>query len=252
MYLLKNLNKLTLYNKSKDRNKWGMFTGTWQGQKWLHTFNDAQSLAINCGLSGRSNTSVVRFEVLTVVKMILFFWVVASCRLVGTLPAFRRENSLQLLPTRWRQFAVWYLPTSPHGVTTQNIVTATSVVYYVNYRLLTVSLLLIQRESRPTGQCHWTSTVLWDFKFSRLRVWSSESSGMYCRVLNLMSGDRPDDRGSTYTWNVGRHSIKNTAVHPRRLWTSVKSYFSKSHLKITDRLSLGFSRKLDKYGWETD
>jgi hypothetical protein len=29
--------------------------------------------------------------------------------------------------------------------------------------------------------------TVWDFKFSRRRVWSSESSGMYCRVLNWMS-----------------------------------------------------------------
>jgi hypothetical protein len=30
---------------------------------------------------------------------------------------------------------------------------------------------------------------LWDFKFSLWRVWSSESSGMYCRVLNWMLTD---------------------------------------------------------------
>jgi hypothetical protein len=29
-----------------------------------------------------------------------------------------------------------------------------------------------------------------------------------------------DDGGSTHLWNVGRHPIKNTAVHPRRLWAS--------------------------------
>jgi hypothetical protein len=63
--------------------------------------------------------------------------------------------------------------------------------------------------------------------------WSSESSGMYCRVLNWMLTDvlevhaasiirvmSDDDRGSTYLWNVGRHSIKNMAVHPRRFWAS--------------------------------
>jgi hypothetical protein len=33
-------------------------------------------------------------------------------------------------------------------------------------------------ECRPT---------MWDFKFSRRPVWSSESSGMYCRVLNWIS-----------------------------------------------------------------
>jgi hypothetical protein len=30
---------------------------------------------------------------------------------------------------------------------------------------------------------------LWDFRFSRRRVWSSESSGIYCSVLNWMSTD---------------------------------------------------------------
>jgi hypothetical protein len=30
-------------------------------------------------------------------------------------------------------------------------------------------------------------STLWDFKFSRRRAWSSESSGMYCHVLNWMS-----------------------------------------------------------------
>jgi hypothetical protein len=58
------------------------------------------------------------------------------------------------------------------------------------------------------------SVNLWNFKFSRRRVWSSElSSGMYCII--------PDDGGSTYLWNVGRQ-LFYTAVHPRRqFWTSV-------------------------------
>jgi hypothetical protein len=34
-----------------------------------------------------------------------------------------------------------------------------------------------------------SGTIMWDFKFSRRRLWSSESSGMYCRVLNWMSTD---------------------------------------------------------------
>jgi hypothetical protein len=33
------------------------------------------------------------------------------------------------------------------------------------------------------------STNLWHFRLSRRRVWSSESSGMYCPVLNWMSTD---------------------------------------------------------------
>jgi hypothetical protein len=39
---------------------------------------------------------------------------------------------------------------------------------------------------RPTSPC-LTTACTWDFKFSRRRVWSSESSGMYCRVLNWIS-----------------------------------------------------------------
>jgi hypothetical protein len=30
----------------------------------------------------------------------------------------------------------------------------------------------------------------------------------------------PDDGGSMYLWNVGRHLLKNTAVYPRRFWAS--------------------------------
>jgi hypothetical protein len=54
---------------------------------------------------------------------------------------------------------------------------------------------------------------MWDFKFSRRRVWSSEmSSGMYCRVKQL----------STDVSEVRVASII-TAVHPRRqFWTSTK------------------------------
>jgi hypothetical protein len=40
-------------------------------------------------------------------------------------------------------------------------------------------------------------------------------------LARQLSDDRPDDGGSTYLWNVGRHPIKNTAVHTRRqFWTS--------------------------------
>jgi hypothetical protein len=59
----------------------------------------------------------------------------------------------------------------------------------------------------------WTTLSSWDFKFSRRLIWSSESSGMYCHVLNWMST-----------------SIKNTAVHPRRFWawTSSSTTFLKT------------------------
>jgi hypothetical protein len=38
---------------------------------------------------------------------------------------------------------------------------------------------------------------LWDFKFSRRQVWSSESSGIYCRVLNWMSTDVSEVRAAS-------------------------------------------------------
>jgi hypothetical protein len=52
--------------------------------------------------------------------------------------------------------------------------------------------------------------TVWDFKFSRRRVWCSElSSGIYCRVKWLSTDVSfiPDDGGSTHLWNVGRQSF---------------------------------------------
>jgi hypothetical protein len=39
---------------------------------------------------------------------------------------------------------------------------------------------------------------------------------------------RPDDGVSTHLWNVGRHLIKNTAVHPRRLWASASRLYART------------------------
>jgi hypothetical protein len=41
-----------------------------------------------------------------------------------------------------------------------------------------------------------TQFDLWDFKFSRRRVWSSASTRMYCRVLNWMSTDVSEVRAT--------------------------------------------------------
>jgi hypothetical protein len=58
----------------------------------------------------------------------------------------------------------------------------------------------------------------------RFKVWSSESYGMYCR----------DDGGNTHLWNVGRHSVMNTTVHPRRFWGSgYVNVLNTSLLKVT-------------------
>jgi hypothetical protein len=43
--------------------------------------------------------------------------------------------------------------------------------------------------------------------------------------LNVDRRHRPDDGGSTYLCNVGRHSIYNTAVHLRIFWASVSWCF---------------------------
>jgi hypothetical protein len=36
----------------------------------------------------------------------------------------------------------------------------------------------------------------------------------------LLYTNLPDDGGSKHFWNVGRHSIKNTEIHPRIFWAS--------------------------------
>jgi hypothetical protein len=93
-------------------------------------------------------------------------------------------------------------------------------------------------------------------------LWSSESSGMYCHVLNWMLTDvlevraafithRPDDGGSTHLWNVGRHSITNTAVHSRRFWASYSPPWELeiSHTNLVLRLT--FCCKSDQQLFET-
>jgi abortive infection bacteriophage resistance protein len=61
------------------------------------------------------------------------------------------------------------------------------------------------------------------FKMSSVS-WSSESSGMYCHVLNWMSTDVSEVHAASiirvmrHLWNVVRHSIKNTEAHTRRFW----------------------------------
>jgi hypothetical protein len=69
--------------------------------------------------------------------------------------------------------------------------------------------------------------TMWDFKFSRRRVWCSE----------LSSGMIRDGGGSTHLWNVGRQSFY-TAVHLRRqFWTSKNDvYFFQSRSLAEPRL----------------
>jgi hypothetical protein len=66
----------------------------------------------------------VRFEVVTVVKMMMFFWVITPYELVVRYQRFGETHCLHLQPLRLRQYVSpkrWYLPMSLHGVTTKNI-----------------------------------------------------------------------------------------------------------------------------------
>jgi hypothetical protein len=80
---------------------------------------------------------------------------------------------------------------------------------------------------------------MWDFRFSRLRAWSSESSGMKHRVVTLKLTDvsevrtasiirtthRRVDGSSTYLWNVGQLQREYKTLHPRILKTSISFTF---------------------------
>jgi hypothetical protein len=60
----------------------------------------------------------MRFEVLMVVKMSTFFWVVMLCGLIGR--CFGETYSgASALKMEYVSLKCWYLPTSPHGVKTQ-------------------------------------------------------------------------------------------------------------------------------------
>jgi hypothetical protein len=66
----------------------------------------------------------------------------------------------------------------------------------------------------------------WEFRFSRRRVWSLESSGM-CSHVEV---DRRF-RGRTHLWNVGQLQRDYTELHPRRLNTSTfRSFIEDSTL----------------------
>jgi hypothetical protein len=53
-----------------------------------------------------------------------------------------------------------------------------------------------------------------------LDAWDRNDQQVAQLLDSYMMTHRPDDGGSTYLWNVGRHSVKNTAVHTRRFWAS--------------------------------
>jgi hypothetical protein len=91
----------------------------------------------------------LRFEVLTAVKIsTLVFWVVTPCGLVGRYQRFGGTHChhlqhfgrlLQYVPPKR-----WYIPTSPHGVTTQK--TSINAYYLCFERLARVISTLRIRE----------------------------------------------------------------------------------------------------------
>jgi hypothetical protein len=59
--------------------------------------------------------------------MMMIFWIVTPCRLAGRYQRFREAYCLHRHCWRWRQHVspnCWYLPASPHGITTQKITIA--------------------------------------------------------------------------------------------------------------------------------
>jgi hypothetical protein len=87
--------------------------------------------------------------------------------------------------------------------------------------------------------------------------WSTQSTGLLYnqRSFRARLTHRPDYGGSTYLWNVGRHSVKNTAVHPRVLWAklySVDGCLKNEEINIIDKLCLSISKLNGIYKNVTD
>jgi hypothetical protein len=87
---------------------------------------------------------------------------------------------------------------------------------------------------------------LWDFKFSRRRIWRLQPSWIHRRVVSMKNTDVsdvrnsfsmtmniPDDWGSTHLRNYGLHQREYTALYPTRLstWTTlgVIGYWQRLH-----------------------
>jgi hypothetical protein len=78
---------------------------------------------------------------------------------------------------------------------------------------------LHERRTRPV-KC---DAYLWDFRFSRRRVWSSEPSGMYCRVLKSMSIDFSEvDCPSTCHWPGSSPIVTHSPLVNTDHWTHVQ------------------------------
>jgi hypothetical protein len=66
--------------------------------------------------------------------------------------------------------------------------------------------------------------VLWDFRFSWQQVWRRQFCGIILKwilkCVRFLVLSSPCWWRQHIPLNVGRHSVKNTAVHPRRFWAS--------------------------------
>jgi hypothetical protein len=102
----------------------------------------------------KQETSHVRFEALTAVKMsVLFFWFVMPCGLIG----------------RYVSLKCRYLPKSPHGVTTQNninkkrhslwLLSFKELVFWITcnikWKVTRYGLVNIQNEGNNFNVLHW-------------------------------------------------------------------------------------------------
>jgi hypothetical protein len=70
--------------------------------------------------------------------MIMFFWVVMPCRLVGR---YQRLGETYCLRLQIISLKRWYLPTSPHDVTTQN----NNIDIFIAVRTSNITFLLVSR-----------------------------------------------------------------------------------------------------------
>jgi hypothetical protein len=89
-----------------------------------------------------------------------------------------------------------------------------SSIYPISLSQIPLSLLLWTAHPPAIGPVPSLSSLI--------PYWSSQSTGLLYnqRSFRARLTHRPDDGCSMHLWNVGRHSIKNTAVHPRRFWAS--------------------------------
>jgi hypothetical protein len=72
--------------------------------------------------------------------MMMLFWVLAPCRMIGRCQHFGRTYCLHPQPWRWRRYVSpkrWHLPTSLHGARTQN-----------NYRTVILPVVLYGCETQ--------------------------------------------------------------------------------------------------------